>query len=219
MLHCGHREVVLWFWPFATHFHTASNIVSIKMALFSVFLCTECCYSYNYRSSLMESSIPETLFFMRTHREARGISLKMAKRSPELYHKHQETKYTSRREGVHFSSLIFIYSRVAAAPNIVRTRQHTHLRLVDSFFVHFVQDITQLAREMCSERHENTHARTQSLSLASSLLCWRLSIYYCICIYINIFYAVILMMWCTLLRWLSQRAWQVHNTYSDKCTI
>lgn len=171
MLHCGHQEVVLWFWPFATHFHTASNIVSIKMALFSVFLCTECCYSYNYRSSLMESSIPETLFFMRTHREARGISLKMAKRSPELYHKHQETKYTSKR-GVHFSSLIFIYSRIAAAPNIVRTRQHTHLRLVDFFFCTLCKRYyTASKRNVFRETWKHTHTHSISISCyLSSLL-------------------------------------------------
>lgn len=57
---------------------------------------------------------------MRTYREARGKS-EMAKWSPELYHKQQEIKYTFRKGGEVFSSLIFIYSHTAAARNIVKT--------------------------------------------------------------------------------------------------
>lgn len=58
----------------------------------------------------------------------------MTKRSQELYHKQQETKYTSMIEGGHF--LIFICSHIAAAPTFVRTGQHARLLLEESPFFH-----------------------------------------------------------------------------------
>lgn len=105
-----------------------------------------------------------------TQRSERQKS-EMAKRSPEVYHKQQETKYTSRERRRPFSNLIFIYSHIAAAPNMWG-RDNTHTLTTWTFFfflrsVHFVQDFTQLAGETWgSERHEHTH--THSLSCAIS---------------------------------------------------
>lgn len=66
-------------------------------------------------------------FFTRTYREAKRLLSEMAKRSPEVYHKQQETKVHFQGRGRPFSTLIFIYSRIAAAPNVTRaatTRTH-----------------------------------------------------------------------------------------------
>lgn len=88
-------------------------------------------YSYTYQSRQMDRSrIPETLFHGDTQRR-RGIVW--------TWQSGLRSSTTNNKRQVHFqekkcSTLKIIYSHIAAAPNIVRTRQrtrtHTHAELL-----------------------------------------------------------------------------------------